>query len=286
MRLRAFLSICARMIASMPEHACMCLPTIFIQVAPLDPADAASSAAALLRDAETVVRWREEEQTDWGGDQEADDTAGGGAASSADADMPSLDVPPPLQLPPPLHLPLPSSSSAEPVPPPPAREPPLNLSDMHLPLHGMLQLHDGSTQVVDEQWTFRAVACLLQVRELVAKIMIATASGGAVSPATAVVPVDYVMPNDGLTECHQRLRKIYEPAIRSNWESKHGRPFVLKSGSEPKGCNMHTACPAILILCQHHIVCACHACHRESRHCGFACWPIVRANAYMPRLPS
>ena len=130
---------------------------IHIQVAPLDPADAASSAAALLRDAETVVRWREEEQTDWGGDQEADGTAPGGAVSPAGEGIPSFEVPPPLQLPPPLHLPLPSSSSA-PVPPPPAREPPLNLSDMHLPLHGMLQLHDGSTQVVDEQWTFRAVA--------------------------------------------------------------------------------------------------------------------------------
>ena len=260
--LRAYLSTCA----SMHVRACAC-PSVFIQVVPLDPADTASSAAALLRDAEVLVRWEEEEHTDWGGDPPADDIPEVNAPPpQLDVPPPGLDVPPPLPLPPPLALPLASETAVVVVPggavspvgsasPPPAREAPLNLSDLHLPLHGMLQLRDGSTQVVDEQWAFRAVGCLLLIREQVAKNMIAAASGGAVSPAAAIVPLDYVMPNDGISECHRRLRELYEPAIRANWESKHGRPFVLKSKSEPKGCNMHSACPTILILCQHHIVC-------------------------------
>ena len=195
-----------------------------------------------------VVRWQEEEQLDWTGDPgdvPSHRVAVSHATGSAD-DIPEFDVPAPLQLPPPLVLPL--ASAAEPVPPPPARQPPLELSELHLPLHGMLQLRDGSTQVVDEQWTFRAVACLLQIREDVAKSLIAAASGGAISPAAAVVPVDYVMPYDGITECNKHLRALYEPAIRHNWETKHTRAFVLKSKTEPKGCNMHSACPAILIL--------------------------------------
>ena len=236
--LRAFLSTCA----SMHVHASACSCTsVFIQVVPLDPADTASSAAALLRDAEVVVRWQEEEQPDWTADE-----------------FPALEVPPPLLMPPPIDLPL-AASSTQSVPPPEAREPPLNLSEMHLPLHGMLQLIDGSTQVVDEQWTFRAVACLLQIREQVAKSLIARESGGAVSLAAATIPVNYVMPNQGMTQCHGLLRELYEPAIRANWERKHGRAFVLRSKGEPTGCNIHGACPAILILCQHHIVCACHA---------------------------
>ena len=257
--------------------------------APLDPADASSSAATLLRDAEVVVQWQEEEeeQLDWTEDPGHDPirrvrrVAG---SHAADDDIPEFEVPAPLQLPPPLVLPLASAGAGEREPPPQAREPPLNLSEQHLPLHGMLQLRDGSTQVVDEEWTFRAVACLLQIREEVAKILIAAESGGAVSPAAAVVPLDYVMPNDGLTECHHRLRMVYEPAIRLSWEMKHGRPFVVRSRAEPKGCNFIGACPAIPLLCQHHMMRTCHACRRESRHCGFACWLIVRA--YMPCLPS
>ena len=173
---------------------------LLIHVVPLDPADTASSAAALLRDAETVVRWQEEEQPDWTEDpgdvptrrRAAVSRATGSAddiPTSAD-DIPTFKMPAPLPLPPPLDLP--SANAAEPAPPPPAREPPLELSDLHLPLHGMLQLRDGSTQVVDELWTFRAVACLLQIREQQAKILIAAGSGGAISHAAAVVPVDFM----------------------------------------------------------------------------------------------
>ena len=252
---------------------------------PLDPADAATSAASLLRDAEVVVQWREEEQTDYDpdlGDPQqshvADSHAAGSDSRSSTDAAPGLEVhfPPGFRVPPPLPLPeeLPLPDESPPgLPPCAAREAPLGLSELHLPLYGMLQLRDGSTQVIDQQWTFRAVACLLQIREKQAKRVISTASGGAVSPAAAVVPVDFVMPNDGITECHRELQELYASAIRQNWEAKHGRPFVVYSKNEPNGCKIRPACPFILTLCQHHIAHASHGCQLDPRHCVFTFWP-------------
>jgi len=283
--------------------ACACVlarahPPAHTKVTPLDPADTITAAAALLRDAAVAVKWQEEEEqgdpdsaasgaaasgaaasgaaasgTAASGGAVSPAAASGAAASGAAASSAAASVflvPDPLPLPDLLPMPM-DDEDEERRPPPPAREPPLGLSELTLPLHGMIQLSEGSTAVVDEHWTFRAVACLLGIRLRKAQACIALESGGAVSPTDVIVPPDFVMPNDWMTECHRELKELYMPAIKAAWELRHGRSFVEKSKQEPKGCDTRSACPAFLIYYVS-IARSGDIGKPGHRHCGFACW--------------
>ena len=98
--------------------------------------------------------------------------------------------------------------------------------------------------MVDAQWTWRAVAALLDIRNRQAQDCIfSEGDSGAASPADVVVPASFVMPDQWMTECNRELRAQYAPFLKENWELKHGRTFVLKSKKNPDGCDLRKAYP-------------------------------------------
>jgi hypothetical protein len=113
----------------------------------------------------------------------------------------------------------------------------------------MIELADGSHQVVDEVTSFQAVAALLTIRLKHAKAAIAATDNLSIDDV--VVPPDYVLPNDAITACHRELKELYLPAIRSGWEQKHRRQFTVKSSKDPAGCDLRGACPVFLNLYDH-----------------------------------
>ena len=114
---------------------------------------------------------------------------------------------------------------------------------LSLPLHGMLELKDGSSQVVSDVWSWRALACLVAIRVVECKKAISADTGVPVEDV--IVPPGYVLHNDGISDCHKALKATYLPAIKRGWEHKHGRPFVQKSKFWTDGCDIRGACPEI-----------------------------------------
>ena len=237
-------------------------------MAALNPEDTQTTAAQLLRDAHVSTAWQEndivwgspispEEEEQMVGDaafsRVADHPAGTGAVGEVgDAAFSRVADHPPATPGPPPATPGPAPATPGPAPPTPPGPPPptpVPFEGLTLPLHGMIELADGSHQVVDDLSTFRAVACLLNIRLKHAKAAIAATEN--ISVDAVVVPPDYVLPNDAITACHRELREHYLPAIQAAWEQKHQRPFALKSKADPAGCDLRGACPVFLNLHDH-----------------------------------
>ena len=104
----------------------------------------------------------------------------------------------------------------------------------------MIELADGSYQVVDDDSSFRAVATLLEIRAKHAKAAIAATDGVDASEIVSIPP-DYVLPNDYISACHRDLKALYLPLIKANWVRRHGGEFSLQSKSNPFGCNLRGA---------------------------------------------
>ncbi len=113
-----------------------------------------------------------------------------------------------------------------------------------LPLHGMLELADGSYQVVDDRHTYKALVNVLQVRDKHARRALSARLGITTSEVT--VPPGYILPNTYMTEAVRELRNQYMPLIKQSWENRHQRTFTLRTRRDTTGCNIHSACP----LCQ------------------------------------